>query len=315
MARPSRSGTSPSTGPGSERRGDRRGSAGARREAGGEVTSEMVTLDVAAKRMGVTVRQLRTRIKQGQLPAARPGREYLVRMEDVQRVYATSVRAQPERPARETEQQRIVRQLTQAGISVPSDEREPPPILSGDTPNTPRAERFTDAAARLVTGRPYGGYFAPTEEQATALHVCMKIAAMFGKKDARLSERERLLLRRLGDALEARGTGERETAKALAVMLVDEARERYRRAKRGGAMGLIARMLVGDLGKQCSQEFWKLRNRDGLEFVQVLLGDETDSATIVGKLMARVGWVESARSSKQSHVVDAVRKAYKRERP
>lgn len=293
------------------------------------MTGDLVTLRVAAERMsdkGITVRQLRARIATGRLLQVRPQgtRAYLVSMADVRRLYAPVVRAQPEPVPHETELQRIARQLAKAGIG--GEPSVPIVALSGDTPNTPRARAFTDAAAVLVTGKPWGPCAPPrTEEQRTALHVCMNIAAMFGK-DGPLSKRERLLLRRLGRALSGQGKAERDLAKALAVNLVEEAQEKFRRVIRragrdlppipGGAMAQVARQLVGDLQRQCATGFEKLLDRVGLELVQRLLGDEPDSAKIVMKLGLRVGWfgVASARSPKEERVLDSVRKAVKRYR-
>lgn len=78
-----------------------------------------VTLDVAAARYSLTVRQLRAMIARGALPAIRPpgSRAYVVRVEDLDRVFAPVV-APPKAKRRETPREREVRQLREAGIAV-----------------------------------------------------------------------------------------------------------------------------------------------------------------------------------------------------
>lgn len=79
------------------------------------MTAELVRLDVAAALASVTVRQLRARIHEGRLPAARVGKSYRVRLEDVRALFAPVVR-----PARVVERTspnvRAIEQLSRAGF-------------------------------------------------------------------------------------------------------------------------------------------------------------------------------------------------------
>ncbi len=85
----------------------------------------LVSLEVAAASIGVNVRQLRRQIKLGQLPAAKPPRTraYLVDMADVHRLYTPKAIVGVGRRARESERERIRRQLRAAGIAAGEEHR------------------------------------------------------------------------------------------------------------------------------------------------------------------------------------------------
>jgi excisionase family DNA binding protein len=71
----------------------------------------------------VSVRQARSMIARGELPAVRTGRSYLVAREDVERVFAPRLAKCPKPPrARESERSRAERQLLAAGIVVRKEE-------------------------------------------------------------------------------------------------------------------------------------------------------------------------------------------------
>lgn len=81
--------------------------------------SVLVDLRTAAARVGRTPRQLLARIRRGQLPTSKPpgAREHRVAIEDVERIFAPTLRSTPSRPRRESEKARIDRQLAAAGIA------------------------------------------------------------------------------------------------------------------------------------------------------------------------------------------------------
>lgn len=78
----------------------------------------LLTLKVAAERYGVTIRSLRIWIGAGRLPARKPGKDYLLDPKDVEAaIEDTYVKRPPiARKKRETESERITRQLRAAGI-------------------------------------------------------------------------------------------------------------------------------------------------------------------------------------------------------
>ncbi len=79
-----------------------------------------ITLRVAADRYSMTPRQLRALIDRGVLPAIRPpgARAFVVLVADVERLFAPVAKLPKEKRVRETESQRITRQLRQAGVAV-----------------------------------------------------------------------------------------------------------------------------------------------------------------------------------------------------
>ena len=83
-----------------------------------EIAPFLVPLDEAIKpHHSVTVRMLRARINGGLLPAVKIGRAYLVAPTDVAALLTPKLLATPTpKRKRETESERIVRQLRQAGI-------------------------------------------------------------------------------------------------------------------------------------------------------------------------------------------------------
>jgi len=79
-------------------------------------SNEFLTVAEAAARVNATVRQLRRRIHAGLLAAIRPpgARQYLVRAADLYRLYTPVLTAPPR--LRETEKQKWVRRLANAGF-------------------------------------------------------------------------------------------------------------------------------------------------------------------------------------------------------
>jgi hypothetical protein len=91
-------------------------------QIGGRTGAEeplLVPLDEAVRPYhGVTVRMLRARINGGLLPAVKMGRAYLVSPSDVAALLTPKLLATPAtKRKRETEHERAVRQLAQAGIT------------------------------------------------------------------------------------------------------------------------------------------------------------------------------------------------------
>jgi transcriptional regulator with XRE-family HTH domain len=188
--------------------------------------------------------------------------------------------------------------------------------LSGATPNAPRADDFTNAAAMLIVGKPWGEEMMGvpwTPDQGRALRVCMEIAAMFGKGPG-LSEAERFALDRMAAASRPSGTGERQSVDALALMRVKEAKHRYAAAKTGGAQGLAALVLVGDLA-ECFTGVGALSSREGIEYVMKLLGGKYGPPRTLAQIKKRVGWVDDSRATDVDHIEQGIRKAYRRKRP
>jgi excisionase family DNA binding protein len=79
----------------------------------------LLTLEQAATCLGaVTVRMLRTRIRRGQLPAVKAGRQYLVTADDVASLYTPVAKPRPQKGTRESDRARMERQLRAAGIAT-----------------------------------------------------------------------------------------------------------------------------------------------------------------------------------------------------
>ncbi len=79
----------------------------------------LVTLDVAiARYRGVSLRTARNWIRDGKLPAVKAGRGYLVDPADVAALLKPTLRAASERSTRESERERIARQLANSGIAT-----------------------------------------------------------------------------------------------------------------------------------------------------------------------------------------------------
>ncbi|MGD0679751.1 MAG: hypothetical protein ABSC94_30570 [Polyangiaceae bacterium] len=76
----------------------------------------LIPLQAALKPYSVPLRTGRRKIKQGELPASKPGREWLVNPDDVARLFAPTLRAPQSRSVRESETARAERQLREAGI-------------------------------------------------------------------------------------------------------------------------------------------------------------------------------------------------------
>ncbi len=81
-------------------------------EVGPAPAPELVPLTA----LPIKPRAARAMIARGELPAVRRGRAYLVRREDVERVFAPTIRSPPARNKRESETARLHRQLAAAGI-------------------------------------------------------------------------------------------------------------------------------------------------------------------------------------------------------
>jgi excisionase family DNA binding protein len=76
-----------------------------------------VALRIAVKAItGLSVRTARQLIKAGKLPAAKIGRDYFIRPEDLRRIFEPTVRQAAEKPQRESATARIARQLAAAGV-------------------------------------------------------------------------------------------------------------------------------------------------------------------------------------------------------
>jgi excisionase family DNA binding protein len=75
----------------------------------------LVPLRAAMARYSLTVRTGRALIRAGKLAATKVGREWLVRIDDVDRLLTPTIRTRPA-PKRESETARAKRQLENAGI-------------------------------------------------------------------------------------------------------------------------------------------------------------------------------------------------------
>lgn len=80
------------------------------------VNAVLITLDEAVQRYPVSKVTLRKKIAAGLLPASKPGRNILVRLEDVDRLLAPVARQPQSLAERETPTARAERQLAEAGV-------------------------------------------------------------------------------------------------------------------------------------------------------------------------------------------------------
>ncbi len=76
----------------------------------------LIPLREALKRYSVPLRTGRRKIAAGELPAIKPGREFLVSPLDVARIFAPTLHTDRLKPKRESENARAERQLSEAGL-------------------------------------------------------------------------------------------------------------------------------------------------------------------------------------------------------
>ncbi len=85
---------------------------------GAQDTCVRLTLPEAAQIYRTSARALRAKILAGRLPAAKVGRNYIVLRSDLESLFAPKLWPAPKPKGRESEGERIRRQLRNAGVAV-----------------------------------------------------------------------------------------------------------------------------------------------------------------------------------------------------
>lgn len=78
----------------------------------------LIRLQDACEQFSIPIRTGRRLVREGEIPASKPGREYLVDPADMASALRPIVRVPPPKPERETPSERERRQLREAGIAT-----------------------------------------------------------------------------------------------------------------------------------------------------------------------------------------------------
>ncbi len=81
-------------------------------------TPQLITLLAACEQFSIPLRTGRRLVRTGKLPATKPGKEYLVRVEDLAALLAPQLRAPAPMLGRESPNAKALRQLAAAGLAV-----------------------------------------------------------------------------------------------------------------------------------------------------------------------------------------------------
>jgi len=81
-------------------------------------TPHLIPLDEACQLFSISIRTGRRMVRTGQLPATKPGREYLVSADDMAALLRPTLRPATSRAGRESPTARAERQLREAGIAT-----------------------------------------------------------------------------------------------------------------------------------------------------------------------------------------------------